>query len=227
MTTRMFFDFDGVLNPIPYQRKWIGPEGPVDPYSLEMLSAENWTIEKLDIDPTTYFAPDHTDTVTIQQLWSSSESTYAIRWNSELIERINALVDSGKAQFTWLTTWREQAPRLLAPRLGLNPDWESMHWQDRLSDYSQMGKAEALADWIEAGGTDPFVWIDDVATERFATATLPTTEKARKKDYRYSGQFVHPLLRHANPSLVLQTSTLFGISREQWNAVETFVNAQA
>jgi len=226
MTVRMFFDFDGVLNPIPYREVWIGPEN-VSYNGFEMLNPKNWTVEELTIDPDLYFLPDHTEQIAVVNEWSGKEKTYTIRWSSELIDRITALVATGKADFTWLTTWRQRAPELLAPLIGIDPTWKHADWQERRSDYAQWGKTEPISEWLGSGATEPFVWIDDVATKEFATDTLPRTAKERKRDPRFGGRFTHPILATTNPSLVLNTSLYFGVSREQWDAVETFVDTNA
>lgn len=225
MSTLLFFDFDGVLNPIPYRREWVGPEGDFNPYGLEVLKGSNWTVVELSIDPDIYFAPDRTQEITVEDEYGGKPRTYIVRWSSELMERINALVGSGAADFRWLTTWRENARSLLAPAIGLDPSWESVPWSQRMSDYDQQGKRWAIEDMLAAGETRPFVWVDDVATKGTATFNPSPQDYYTSSDCPEEDK---PLvLRAANPKLIIRTSTYFGVSRAHWDAIEKFVQDNA
>lgn len=87
---------------------------------------------------------------------------YPIWYRPTVVDFLNELHRDGAAQVLWLTTWREDAPRNLAPALGLDkfdaaaevagadhpfsPDW----W-----------KRNTVRSYLSESKSRPFVWLDD------------------------------------------------------------------
>jgi hypothetical protein len=224
MQTLFVCDFDGVLNPIPFEKEWVGPEHDVSAFGFEMIDPKNWKTVQREIDADVYFMPDRTEKVTVSDELGY-ESTYIIRWSTELVERISELVESGAIEFLWLTTWRQNAQDALAPLLGFDPGWKHLPWQSRRSDYDHVGKLIALEDVIDKGEDRPVVWIDDVATHRVENYSY--LYGGEDRPYPESRDSRSTLVNHDSGYLAVQPSTLFGISRAEWHAIEKFIESKA
>lgn len=214
MTTLVLFDYDGVLNPIPYEKRWVGPKDSAIS-SFASIDPKNWETVELPIDDEVYFKPDQTATVTLPGYYKDRE--IQVRWSTELISKINALDAGGQVEIRWLTAWRQHAPVLLAPLLGLDPSWESMDWQHRMSDYGQWSKLEAIENMLEKGERRPLVWVDDVA--------IKNTQYYEEENI--AGRGKSPFREHGIETLFVETSTNFAISRAQWDSIEKFVKDHA
>jgi len=59
MSTLLFFDFDGVLNPVPFERNWIGT-GEISELDVIFANPAKWETVELPINPDIFFAPDMT-----------------------------------------------------------------------------------------------------------------------------------------------------------------------
>lgn len=213
MTTLILFDYDGVLNPIPYEKEWVGSSD-TDISSFAAIDPRNWKVVEYPIDNEVYFTPDKTAVVSLPGYYEDREIT--VRWSTELIDKVNTLNQRDSVEAKWLTAWRENATALLNPLLGIDPAWESMEWAHRMSDYSQWGKLEAIENQVAQGDHRPLVWIDDVAIKNAHHYATKPPEDGRA-DRR------SPFVTHGIDTLFVETSTYFGISRAQWADIEHFV----
>jgi len=85
---------------------------------------------------------------------------YRICWDPSVVSRLRALHDEGRVEIQWLTTWCEDADRLLAEPMGLPRGLvtHSEHRTERLPGWWKLHHAREIAE------SDPdrrIVWIDD------------------------------------------------------------------
>jgi hypothetical protein len=94
---------------------------------------------------------------------------FPITYSTTLIERVHALVERPDVDAYWLTTWCENAPTDLCPRIGLNgQEWPVLGVQDRLSRRPGWWKWPAIRRHVE-GTSRRVIWIDDdLAAEKDA-----------------------------------------------------------
>lgn len=235
--TVAFFDIDGVLNAFPFDRRWVGPSTKgLGMYDFALHDPKNWKDYELEVDPEAYFVLDQKRTFDYPSQYGGSPRRLVLRFSSELIERINVLIDSDMIDFYWLTTWRENAQSLAAPLFGMDSSLPSLMWYARgMSDYTQSGKANAIEQFYAGSESRRFVWIDDVATENYLERD---DESADVDDDYYAapwGESIREMEREERERrlsfpkagverLIIQTDPHFGISRSQWDAVEAFVS---
>lgn len=86
-----------------------------------------------------------------------------IRWSPELVAALNEVTASNAVETFWLTTWEHDAPKHLAPAIGLKGEhWPVVGTEQHYSKELAGGwwKLAALRDHIaDFGG--PVLWIDD------------------------------------------------------------------
>ena len=107
----LFIDFDGVINQFPDDKVmrrqgrtgWMRPD---DPHRAA-YAPDNW------------FRPDRRERLLVRDLGRR----FVIRWNAELVARLDAL-DADK---WWLTTWQPETGRL---NRALGVDWPTVQWYD-------------------------------------------------------------------------------------------------
>lgn len=107
----LFIDFDGVINQFPDDKVmrrqgrtgWMRPD---DPHRAA-YAPDNW------------FRPDRRERLLVRDLGRR----FVIRWNAELVARLDAL-DADK---WWLTTWQPETGRL---NRALGVDWPTIRWYD-------------------------------------------------------------------------------------------------
>lgn len=227
MATLMLFDYDGVLNALPFTAVWTGPAD-VDP---DFLDEKNWGYKRVDIDPDLYFAPDNEVTVLNDQF--DPPRPFKIRWSSELLMKIQALVDEGLIEFKFLSTWRDRTQTILRSVMGFEESWSWVQWTQKFTG-GEWGKYTAIERLIEEEGERrPIVWVDDVATEH-------VQNYAEVESYEEEGSHAHSdwfvgmedenvdvFTANKVDALVIQTETKFGLSRAHWAAIEDFVRAHA
>lgn len=234
MTKPYFFcDFDGVLNVFPYEQEYTGPKlnGMWDPAGND---PKNWKITEIEPDPTKHFVWDEETTV---PHISYPDKTLRLRWSSELINNIKALIESDTVTFMWLTTWNEHTVGL-NKILGFPEETPFLRWWPRgLSDYSQSGKGNYLLKHMEKTNDtiSPFIWVDDVATksqvtelklypELFSTEDGYWVDRLKYEDedsYKWKGS----LLQRDPLPLVLLTNEKVGIARNQWAMIEKYIGS--
>lgn len=208
MSALIVFDFDGVLNPIPFKRTWVGPAS--GPDSLASIDPANWQIVEVKIDPATHFVPDAWETITTHGYYGEYDTH--IRWSTELVGLLQRLVEETGSEFRWLTSWRDRACTVLAPLMGMDTTWKSIDWVERHDDRYQLEKLVSLEQIVRAEKSRPLVWVDDVTT-RYVAQYYGKTGSA--------GTQPSPFVNER--TLMVQSSTLLGISRQQWQQVDEFV----
>ena len=110
--------------------------------------------------------------------WGQSEvvnvNRFPICYSPAMVDALNAL--SEVARFHWLTTWREDAPSLLAPTIGLiGTDWPVLDAPEFFGGKHGWWKLRAIREHVEATRPDRAFWIDDdIAFDRDAQAWLET-----------------------------------------------------
>lgn len=134
----LFIDFDGVINQFPDDKVmrrqgrtgWMRPD---DPHRAA-YAPDNW------------FRPDRRERLLVRDLGRR----FVIRWNAELVARLDAL-DADK---WWLTTWQPETGRL---NRALGVDWPTIRWYDPVTrDGIPTGKRRTILDalkqdrWIQA-----------------------------------------------------------------------------
>ena len=88
---------------------------------------------------------------------------WPILWSPELIAELNELAARDDVTFKWLTTWTDDAAKVLSPAIGIKgQEWEVLHgdqhaWGGRRGWW----KLEAIRADVEATNPDLFIWIDD------------------------------------------------------------------
>jgi len=215
----IFLDFDGVINAIPRERIYVGPE-PAD--ILDMYPSKNWEWKDVTPDLETHFELDQITTA------HTNGRDYKITYSSEVVAALRELIVEDKVQFIWLTTWREDAMSKLNPILGFpNDKTSSLQWFDTSISHTnpQMGKYYGMIDYFEKLERDnvdldgtSIVWVDDVATIGFVDLT------DKEKKFRIEHYAASPVLLY--PSLVVKPDMHFGISRAELKSIQDFVEEQ-
>lgn len=170
----LILDFDGVINPMNFQKEWIGETAPSQ-IDLIYKQGSNWRLFREEIDTEYFFGNDNT--AEVQD--TATSRTYNIQWGSQLIAAINELIEVENLRPVMLTTWKDDSVNILNPLMGLNihefiPPTSTSGDRYYVSDYDkyQTGKTIALQEWLKSeygeGAVPPIVWFDDVATYYFA-----------------------------------------------------------
>lgn len=180
----LFLDIDGVLNPFPWQRRWIGPEsksmGMWDP---ELNNPKNWTFDELIPNSKTHYVTNRTLDYENDRFADYNEDYIAsiekipemaakrfrkirVRVSDEMLDDLRSLVSDFDLQVVYLTYWKSEALRNLEPDIQLGAtsylDWFSQ------SDRGMIMKVHALQDFYEETGIlRPFAFLDDEATRGF------------------------------------------------------------
>lgn len=151
----LFIDFDGVINQFPDDKVmrrqgrtgWMRPD---DPHRAA-YAPDNW------------FRPDRRERLLVRDLGRR----FVIRWNAELVARLDAL-DADK---WWLTTWQPETGRL---NRALGVDWPTIRWYDPITrDGIPTGKRRTILDALKQDR--PIVWLDDEETTYNAGLAIQTT----------------------------------------------------
>jgi hypothetical protein len=101
---------------------------------------------------------------------------FVMTWDPTVTARLRELHESGRVEIQWLTTWAEDADRLLAEPMGL-PRGLVAHAQEGVAPTGFTGHRRGLAGWwklavarlvAEASPERRIVWIDDDLAEQAA-----------------------------------------------------------
>lgn len=111
---------------------------------------------------------------TSENLWPNSykEGTawdYTIAWSPDMVEELRKL----NLDHIWLTAWRENAPKFIAPLIGFGQNVPHMPFQ-RIGNTTIHGKVNAVRVWRAANPHIPFVHIDDEFSWHPAVAEVIT-----------------------------------------------------
>jgi hypothetical protein len=96
---------------------------------------------------------------------------WPILWSPELIAELNELAARDDVTFKWLTTWTDDAAKVLSPAIGINgQEWEVLHGdQHAWGGKRGWWKLEAIQKDILETMPGQFIWIDDdISAEREA-----------------------------------------------------------
>lgn len=151
----LFIDFDGVINQFPDPKVmrrqgrtgWMRPDDP----RRAAYAPDNW------------FRPDRRERLLVRDLGRR----FVIRWNAELVARLDAL-DADK---WWLSTWQPETGRL---NRALGVDWPTIRWYDPVTrDGIPTGKRRTILDALKQDR--PIVWLDDEETTYNAGLAIQAT----------------------------------------------------
>lgn len=179
----LFIDIDGVINPVPYEKEWVGAEDSAnDPLSIS--ASDNWAWRKIKGDPTLHYPITRELTVELDK-WAGNRPisetgdkggfsykrymSLVISLADEMLEELRELIKLHKVQVVYLTYWRSEAIRLLEGELQLG----AIGYLDWFADFGDHAlKISALADFYRENDLrNPFVVIDDEALKGLNTAT--------------------------------------------------------
>ena len=99
---------------------------------------------------------------------------FVLSWDPTVTARLRALHESGRVELQWLTTWTENADKLLAEPMGL-PRGLRTHGRDDVLPTGFHGERRGISGWwklpaaravVEAEPGRRIVWIDDDLTMR-------------------------------------------------------------
>lgn len=206
----IFCDVDGVVNQFPYRYER-ETDGSHD-VAVEYGGMMNYGFRRAWFDESVHFRD--TDFVMVDTV----KGLFPIVYSSEMVERLRLLIFSDAVEFVWLSTWREEAVRLLNPLFGFPSSVGFLPWLDRRGDSSQNGKLNAVVDFFVQRPEfvdRKMVWLDDVATKGFETWVSGVGFVTPKVDLSDYGVNVD--------GLIVKTDEFFGLSREELTAVEGFV----
>jgi hypothetical protein len=88
---------------------------------------------------------------------------WPILWAPALINVLNELAAREDVTFKWLTTWTDDAAKVLSPAIGINgQDWEVLHGdQHAWGGKRGWWKLEAIRADVMETMPDQLIWIDD------------------------------------------------------------------
>lgn len=205
----LFCDFDGVINQFPYtyMRETDGSHV----LAVEYGGHTNYGFLKSFYNEELFFPSDEfflLDTV---------KGTFPINYSNEMVDRLRKLIVEDKVEFIWLTTWRDEAVRLLNPLFGFPEHVGFLPWQQKMSDYNHAGKGHAAMDYFEDNPSfrdRGMIWLDDVATRRLETW---------HEDSGFVENEAAERLGFPKDKLIMLTDESFGITRAGMDAIEEFV----
>lgn len=188
----IFVDIDGVINGIPYEKKWIGPEDTNDPFELH--KSANWRWVRVHSESSLDYELSDKFTVEIDLHHDSHEHRFGgatpmvedrrevdITYAPEMLEELRGFRERGEAQIVYLTWWRSEALRVLEPTLKLGAvgylDWQSN------SSLGHLRKIYALADLYEQFELrNRFIVCDDEALRKITPSSALWTPGSRAND---------------------------------------------
>lgn len=227
-----FCDVDGVVNALVYERVWVGEGSLLDTpwWHEDYRDPKNWAVERYEADPVTAYVPDVEEFVDFPIKRYNAEGVkevhktkkVVLNWSSELLSEMRELIVTGQVQFYWLTTWQESAVDILNDLFQFPKDTPFLDWEPWMyRDYGQLGKADAIRGFfkkrqeegIRVAG-EPFVWVDDSATQHLLN--YPKFETRNAKMYGFKKMF-------GMNNLIIRPDEREGINRDEMAAIKRFV----
>lgn len=180
----LFIDFDGVINQFP------------DPKVMRRQGTTDWMRpddpRRAAYAPDNWFRPDRRERLLVHDLGRR----FTIRWNAELVARLDAL-DADK---WWLSTWQPETAQL---NRALGVDWPTVQWYDPTTrEGIWTGKRRTILDALKQDR--PIVWLDDEETTYNAGLAIQATP-------------------HESPVLGVGPDSAIGVGRPQMDLVEDFI----
>jgi hypothetical protein len=87
---------------------------------------------------------------------------WPILFSPDMIAALNDLAQHPDVTFKWLTTWEDDAAKVLSPAIGINgQDWEVLHGDQHGWRGRDWWKLHAIRDDAATSEGQRFVWIDD------------------------------------------------------------------
>jgi hypothetical protein len=136
---------------------------------------------------------------------------YVLSWDPSVTARLREWHEAGRVEIQWLTTWTEDADRLLAEPMGL-PRGLRTHSRGRMAPTGYAGRLARVTGWWkleharEVAEAEPgrrIVWIDDDLAERAAD----------------TGEWLA-----ANPHVLVVAPDLYaGLTHEQLDEIEAWL----
>jgi len=98
--------------------------------------------------------------------WDNWESkpvnSWPILFSPDMIAALNELAAHPDVTFKWLTTWEDDAAKVMSPAIGINgQDWDVLHGEQHGWRGRDWWKLQAIRDDAEVSEGRRFVWIDD------------------------------------------------------------------
>lgn len=180
----LFIDFDGVINQFP------------DPKVMRRQGTTDWMRpddpRRAAYAPDNWFRPDRRERLLVHDLGRR----FTIRWNAELVARLDAL-DADK---WWLSTWQPETAQL---NRALGVDWPTVQWYDPMTrEGIWTGKRRTILDALAQNR--PIVWLDDEETTYNVGLAIQATP-------------------HEAPVLGVGPDSAIGVGRPQMDLVEDFI----
>lgn len=238
----IFIDIDGVINALPYERVWIGPEGPLPGgmWDPGYNDPANWRLDTLTPDLELQYPISRQIHVELDR-WMDHPQSYIddylikkmperrykkIRLNlmDEMLDELRGLIQKYDLQVVYLTFWRSEALRLLEPELKLGAttylDWFTG------SDRGHALKIDALASFYEQ--TDirtPFVILDDESTRGITHEGAQLWYSNPRYAEQYPEKTVQTKELNSIPKLILQQDIRWGIERLDLQKIREFAES--
>lgn len=125
----------------------------------------------LDVDGVLNAVQKRNPSATGWSLWESKPvNGWPILFSPELIAELNAIAALPDVTFKWLTTWTDDAAKMLSPAIGINgQDWEVLDGDQHGWRGRDWWKLQAIQADVLSTEPDQFIWIDDdISAERSA-----------------------------------------------------------
>lgn len=214
MKKLLFLDFDGVLNPLTSQMKWVG-EGEPTPLSYIYPRWGDWVVEAIELNPAVHFVPDRTGKLLVN---NGNEHPFA--WSSELVDRINNLIDNGGVDVWYATGWLESSNQI-SEQLGLHIPANHFVNYNTHSDISLIKKTTAVVDSILAqikvhGEKNvKAVYVDD----NFDSSAYYVDKILWGEDISFSPGYKEKRRFFTNNIFFMNTDEHYGVTRENWKTI--------
>lgn len=238
----IFLDIDGVVNPRPYERVWVGPDRPLvgglwDPGYNDR---KNWELKVLEQDQKLHYPitrkidVDYDLWADYPQAWIESllnqeepKKRYkGLQLNimDEMLDELRGLVDTHNAQVVYLTFWRSEALRLLESELRLGGisflDWNTN------SDRGHRLKIDSLCYlYEETNIRTPFVVLDDESTVGLTHDGIKLWYPNPRDEEKNPERFAMMNELNGIPKLILQQDSRWGIERAHIQQVRSFLES--
>lgn len=240
----IFLDIDGVINALPYEREWIGPEFPLPGglWDLAYTDPKNWQWNELSPDLALQYPVSRQIKVELDR-WLDQPQSYIddylmkempekryrklqINLMDEMLDEMREIIEAHGMQIVYLTFWRSEALRILEPILNLGGvsflDWNTH------SDRGHRLKIDALQYLYEkADIRTPFVIFDDESTAGLTAPNTPLWYFDTRYAEKYPDKATQIMELNSIPKLIVQTDARWGIERAHIDALRDFAIANA